>query len=106
MNEDKTVIAKYFPENEDTDSDGLPDWFEWHEFGSLDNNASSDPDADGLLMSDERKFGLSAVIKDEFMEAVEASVDPARLDIEFLPSEDADGVRLWNWSTGTCSRYE
>jgi formylglycine-generating enzyme required for sulfatase activity len=68
MNEDKTVIAKYFPENEDTDSDGLPDWFEWHEFGSLDNNASSDPDADGLLMSEERQFGLSAVIKDEFME--------------------------------------
>ena len=28
----------------------VPDWFEWREFGSLDNNASSDPDADGLLM--------------------------------------------------------
>ena len=28
MNEDKTVIAKYYPENEDTDADGVPDWFE------------------------------------------------------------------------------
>ena len=68
MNEDKTVLAKYYHQNEDTDSDGLPDWFEWHEFGTLDHNSSSDPDGDGLLMSEERQFGLSAVIADDFLE--------------------------------------
>jgi len=92
---DKTIIAKYYPENEDTDSDGLPDWFEWHEFGSLDNNGSSDPDADGLLMSDERQFGLSAVIKDEFMEGGGSIRRSSTIGyIEFLPSEDADGDGL------------
>ena len=92
---DKTIIAKYYPENEDTDSDGLPDWFEWHEFGSLDNNASSDPDADGMLMSEERQFGLSAVIKDEFMEGGGSIRRSSTIGyIEFLPSEDADGDGL------------
>jgi hypothetical protein len=85
---DKTIIAKYYLENEDTDSDGLPDWFEWHEFGSLDNNASSDPDADGMLMSEERQFGLFAVIKDEFMEGGGSIRRSSTIGyIEFLPSE-------------------
>ena len=93
MNEDKTVIAKYYPENEDTDADGVPRLVEWHEFGTLDNNASSDPDADGLPMG-EKKFGLSAVVKDEFMEGGKASVDLAFGYIEFQPNEDDDGDGL------------
>ena len=42
LNNDK-FIAKYFPEDQDTDQDGLPDWYEWHEFGHLDHNQSLDP---------------------------------------------------------------
>ena len=68
MTEDKTVVAKYYAENADTDSDGLPDWYEWREFGNLDNNGTSDPDGDGFSMDAERQFGLSAVIGDEIME--------------------------------------
>ena len=95
MNEDKTVIAKYYPENEDTDADGVPDWFEWHEFGTLDNNASSDPDADGLPMSEERQFGISAVIKDEFMEGGGSIRRSGTFGyIEFQPNEDDDGDGL------------
>ena len=92
MNEDKTVIAKYYPENEDTDADGVPDWFEWHEFGTLDNNASSDPDADGLPMRVERQFGLSAIIKDEFTEGGGSIRRSGTFGyIEFQPNEDDDG---------------
>jgi len=68
LNNDKKFIAKYFPEDQDTDQDGLPDWYEWHEFGHLDHNQSSDPDGDGFSLSLERKFGLSASIADEVKE--------------------------------------
>ena len=95
MNEDKTVVAKYYHQNEDTDSDGLPDWFEWHEFGTLDHNSSSDPDGDGLLMSEERQFGLSAVIADDFLEGGGSIRRSGTLGyIEFQPNEDDDGDGL------------
>ena len=29
------LTAHYFPENEDLDSDGLPDWYEYRNFGNL-----------------------------------------------------------------------
>ena len=95
MNEDKTVVAKYYHQNEDTDSDGLPDWFEWHEFGTLDHNSSSDPDGDGLLMSEERQFGLSAVIADDFLEGGGSIRRSGTIGyIEFQPNEDDDGDGL------------
>ena len=65
LNNDKKFIAKYFAENEDLDDDGLPDWFEWHEQGSLDQNGSSDPDGDGFSLAEEKKLGLSSNIVDQ-----------------------------------------
>ena len=65
LNNDKKFIAKYFAENEDLDDDGLPDWFEWHEQGSLDKNGSSDPDGDGFSLAEEKKLGLSSIIVDQ-----------------------------------------
>ncbi|MDG1173468.1 MAG: cadherin domain-containing protein, partial [Opitutales bacterium] len=65
LNNDKKFIAKYFAENEDLDDDGLPDWFEWHEQGSLDQNGSSDPDGDGFSLAEEKKLGLSSIIVDQ-----------------------------------------
>ena len=89
------MVAKYYHQNEDTDSDGLPDWFEWHEFGTLDHNSSSDPDGDGLLMSEERQFGLSAVITDDFLEGGGSIRRSGTIGyIEFQPNEDDDGDGL------------
>ena len=68
LNEDKNIVAKYFEQNLDSDSDGIPDWYEWHEFGNLTHEGSSDPDGDGFSIADERKFGLSGVIKDNITE--------------------------------------
>ena len=68
LTEDKKFIAKYYAENEDLDQDGIPDWFEWHEQGSLDLNGSSDPDGDGFTLADENKLGLSSIIVDTINE--------------------------------------
>ena len=46
----------------------FPDWYEWHEFGNLDLNGSSDPDGDGFNIGDERRLGLSSVIVDTINE--------------------------------------
>jgi formylglycine-generating enzyme required for sulfatase activity len=95
MTEDKTVVAKYYAENADTDSDGLPDWYEWREFGNLDNNGTSDPDGDGFSMDTERQFGLSAVIGDEIMEGGGSIRRSGTFGyIEFQPNEDDDGDGL------------
>ena len=68
LNEDKQIIAKYYDQNLDSDSDGILDWYEMHEFGHLTYLGNSDPDADGFSLTDERKFGLSGVIKDNIKE--------------------------------------
>jgi hypothetical protein len=65
LDNDKRFIAKYYAENEDLDDDDIPDWFEWHEQGSLDLNGSSDPDGDGFSLADEKKLGLSSNIVDQ-----------------------------------------
>lgn len=41
----------------DTDGDGMPDWWEWAHFDSLDQDETTDWDEDGLLDIDEHLFG-------------------------------------------------
>ena len=59
------LVAKYFPENQDSDSDSLPDWQEWNVFGNLSQDETSDGDNDGFTTGDEVRYGLNASIKDE-----------------------------------------
>jgi hypothetical protein len=52
------LVGKFFTETEDSDNDGVPDWFEWQYYGSLVNDAASDTDGDGfnLLVEFQRDF--------------------------------------------------
>ena len=68
MNQDKEVVARFFEQNLDSDNDKIPDWYEWHEFGTLDFNNQSNPDEDLYNLADERKFGLNGNIKDTVRE--------------------------------------
>lgn len=43
----------------DADGDGLPDDWELHEFANLGQNATSDPDGDGIMNAVECRFGWS-----------------------------------------------
>lgn len=46
--ESTTLTARYLPATRDSDSDGLPDWYEIHYFGHLNHVGTDDPDGDGL----------------------------------------------------------
>lgn len=49
MDAPHTVEARYLDESLDSDSDGLPDWWEHFYFNTLDYEAADDPDGDGFL---------------------------------------------------------
>ena len=62
------IVAKYIHENQDSDNDQIPDWYESHYLGTLDQNQSSDSDGDGFTLGEELKLGLSSVIDDNISE--------------------------------------
>lgn len=48
----------------DTDQDGLPDWWERYYFGNLTSTSSADPDGDGLTNLDEFTYNLNPTAND------------------------------------------
>jgi hypothetical protein len=58
------IVAHYLPSNEDSDSDGVMDWFELHQFGSLTLGPNDDPDGDGFSNKMEGELGQEARIED------------------------------------------
>ncbi len=44
----QTAVARYLPANQDSDGDGLPDWWELFHFNHLSHDGSADPDGDGF----------------------------------------------------------
>ena len=68
MNADKEVVARFIEQNLDEDNDQIPDWYEWHEFGTLENDQLSNPDEDSFPLIDEIRFGLSGNLRDTIVE--------------------------------------
>ena len=58
------LTAYYFPENQDSDADGLLDWYEFRNFGDLTKTGSDDPDGDGFSLTQENQLGQEAIIPD------------------------------------------
>ncbi|MGL5020041.1 MAG: FG-GAP-like repeat-containing protein [Luteolibacter sp.] len=52
-----TCTARYLPETLDTDSDGLPDWYEIEYYGNLLQGTASDSDGDGIALQTEYDSG-------------------------------------------------
>ena len=86
MSEDKHLVAKYYPQDKDSDKDDIPDWYEWREFGNLDKNGSTDPDGDGFNLAEEAKFGLAPNVPDEI---AEGGVSIRRAGMVFMNFSDA-----------------
>jgi len=59
------LVAHFFPPDQDTDTDGLPDWWEWNLLGNLDRTTANDPDGDGYSIAVERSRGFAVTKRDE-----------------------------------------
>lgn len=68
ITEDITAMAVYLPEEEDSDGDSLPDWYEWNYFSDLGEDASSDADGDQWTLATERFRGYHPLHIDELVE--------------------------------------
>ncbi|MCC6355904.1 MAG: VCBS repeat-containing protein, partial [Verrucomicrobiae bacterium] len=55
--EDTTATAHYLPTARDSDSDGIPDWYEMEYFGTPTNAAAADMDGDGKTLAQEYAAG-------------------------------------------------
>ena len=65
LDTEKTIIAHYIPSEQDSDSDGIMDWFEFNQFGDLNQSGTDDPDGDGFSNNRENQLGQEATIFDE-----------------------------------------
>jgi hypothetical protein len=73
------LTAVYLRTTEDTDADGIPDWYEWQQFGNLDQTSAGDPDGDGLSNALEAARGYSPRLKDRLDDGGIASRRSAKL---------------------------
>jgi len=58
------VVAHYYPTDEDSDADGIPDWFEYNQFGDLSQSQEDDSDGDSFSNGLENFLGQEAMIRD------------------------------------------
>ncbi|MBT3638346.1 MAG: cadherin repeat domain-containing protein [Opitutae bacterium] len=64
VNGTMSLTAHYFQDNEDSDGDEIKDWFEYRNFGNLDQNLTGDPDGDGFNNLQESELGQEATVRD------------------------------------------
>ena len=75
-----TLTAHYIHQSEDSDGDGIFDWFEYRKFGNLAELISSDPDGDGYTNGQEQSLGQDPTISD----LVEDGGISSRRSIDFV----------------------
>lgn len=58
------AVANYLPTAQDSDGDGVPDWFEVQFFGDLSQGAGDDADGDGLTLDEECRHDKNPNLRD------------------------------------------
>ena len=65
ISEATTLTAHYFLSTQDSDSDGIMDWYEYRNFGDLNSSSSDDNDGDGFSNGLENELGQESTIQDQ-----------------------------------------
>jgi hypothetical protein len=88
MSKDRTAVARFVLDTEDSDADGVADWVERLYFGTLTGNATSDLDGDGADLGLELLWGTHPRLKDLFSEGglSQRSSEVTDVIFEWMPS--------------------
>ena len=88
---DTVATAVFLPLAQDSDADGVPDWYEVRNYGDLTQTATSDTDGDGRSLLDEYLLGTQPRIGDSANDGliVEGGVARRRGDLTTLVLSDA-----------------
>ncbi|MEI8242975.1 MAG: hypothetical protein WCI17_06880 [bacterium] len=113
---DVTAVAHYLDRTLDSDTDGLPDWWEWIYYdGSAIYDGTGDPDGDGFVLADEYRLDYEPLIPDRIVAGgvsrrQTASMFYVRPTPQLTVLADhgeaapAPGVYLYDWAAGvTCT---
>ncbi|MDF7822644.1 FG-GAP-like repeat-containing protein [Pontiellaceae bacterium B12227] len=65
---DDQLVARYLPQWQDDNTNGLPDWWEWNSAGKLVNDTSSDTDSDGFSLAEEYRRDTNPHMRDQLWE--------------------------------------
>jgi hypothetical protein len=81
------ATAHYYPAAQDSDEDGVADWFEYVYYATLAQGGGSDTDGDGYTLAEELALGTMPTLPDEFVPGGLARVRSATvaMNIEGYP---------------------
>ncbi|HSA17103.1 MAG TPA: thrombospondin type 3 repeat-containing protein [Kiritimatiellia bacterium] len=93
-----TAVAHYVPPTQDTDGDGLPDWWESRFLGRFDYGPNADPDSDGFGLLQEFRWELHPVVSNAFLPGGVSMRNSEQVPVVRAdPLADVDGDGLPNW---------
>ena len=86
--EPTVAIAHYLPATQDSDADGLPDWYGIEYYGDLSQDGNSDTDGDGFTLATEFALGFHPRVKDELVAGGLARMRSASvfMNLDFSPT--------------------
>ena len=94
LNDGDELVAHYIPEGQDSDQDGIPDWFELNQFGDLSQGPEDDPDQDLYSNKVEVQQGNEALIRDVVMDGGISSRDSSMIAYFIQANRVPDGIVL------------
>jgi len=86
LTQDTIAVANYVDKDDETDGDGIPDWFELHYYGTLANGPSYDSDGDGYTLLQEYTQDFNPLIFNKVINGgnSRASSDALYLDFQIF----------------------
>jgi FG-GAP-like repeat/Dockerin type I domain len=88
------AVAQYYLMTDDTDANGLPDWWEVRYLGSQGQDPDADLSSDGLTVGEAYQVGLNPVLSNTFLSGGISMRDSSVVSVNLQPYERVEHVLL------------